>query len=249
MEALCEDLRVLVTGASSGLGRAMAQALSDAGAQVVVTSRDVTRAKRTAEAMGKRALGVGLDVRDPGSINAAISSIEAYLGGIDLLVCNAGIGMRTVNPNFLTDPQPFWTVEADGFRNVFDTKVMGTFLVARAIVPGMLERGSGRIVVISMNTETMSRKGFIPYGPSGAAVEAMAGVMIEDLRESGVTVNILLPGGATNTGMIPEGLDPSRRAQLLDPSIMGPPIVWLASAASEGVHGRRIVATEFASLS
>ena len=69
------------------------------------------------------------------------------LGGIDLLVNNAGIGMRTVNPRFLSDPQPFWEVPPDGFRDVLETKVTGCFLMARAVVPLMLEQGGGRIVI------------------------------------------------------------------------------------------------------
>ena len=110
----------------------------------------------------------------------------------------------------------------------------------------MLAAGGGRIVVISMNEQTMTRRGFTPYGPSGAAVEALARVMAADLAGTPVTVNILLPGGATATGMIPDDLGPDARARLLDPAIMGPPIVWLSSEHAAGVHDRRIVATEFA---
>lgn len=67
------------------------------------------------------------------------------LGGVDVLVNNAGIGMRTVNPRFLTDPQPFWEVSPGGCRDVMETKVTGVFLVAREIVPRMLAEGAGRI--------------------------------------------------------------------------------------------------------
>ena len=96
-----------------------------------------------------------------------------------------------------------------------------------------------------MNEQTMVRRGFVPYGPSGAAVEALSRVMEADLAGSSVTVNILLPGGATRTGMIPDGVSAQARGALLDPDVMGPPIVWLASDRAVGVHGRRIVATEF----
>ena len=102
------------------------------------------------------------------------------LGGIDLLVNNAGIGMRTVNPRFLSDPQPFWEVPPDGFRDVLETKVTGCFLMARAVVPLMLEQGGGHIVMISMSEAAMVRRGFVPYGPSGAAVEALSRVMAQD---------------------------------------------------------------------
>jgi gluconate 5-dehydrogenase len=155
--------------------------------------------------------------------------------------------MRTVNPRFLTSPQPFWQVSPSGFRDVIETKIIGVFLAARAIVPRMLEAGGGRIVNISMNTGTMTRRGFVPYGPSGAGVEALSRIMAADLAETAVTVNILLPGGATATGMVPDDVPAALRARLLDPSIMGPPIVWLASDEANAVHDQRIVATEFES--
>jgi gluconate 5-dehydrogenase len=110
----------------------------------------------------------------------------------------------------------------------------------------MLAAGSGRIVTISMNDQTMTRRGFVPYGPAGAGVEALSRVMAADLAGTSVTVNVLLPGGATATGMIPPDTPPEVRSGLLDPAVMGPPIVWLASAAADGVHDERIVATEFA---
>jgi NAD(P)-dependent dehydrogenase (short-subunit alcohol dehydrogenase family) len=153
--------------------------------------------------------------------------------------------MRTVNPRFMSDPQPFWEVSPAGFRGVIDTKVVGCFLIAREVVPVMLADGGGRIVNISMNEQTMVRRGFVPYGPSGAAVEALSRVMEADLAGTSVTVNILLPGGATRTGMVPDELPAETEAALLDPAVMGPPIVWLASDQAAGVHGRRIVATEF----
>jgi gluconate 5-dehydrogenase len=162
-----------------------------------------------------------------------------------MLVNNAGIGMRTVNPRFMSAPQPFWEVTPAGFRDVVETKVVGCFLMAREVVPLMLADGGGRIVNVSMNEQTMVRRGFVPYGPSGAGVEALSRVMEADLAGSSVTDNILLPGGATLTGMIPDDASDETRASLLDPAVMGPPIVWLASDGAAGVHGRRIVATEF----
>jgi gluconate 5-dehydrogenase len=237
--------RALVTGATSGLGLAMARALADAGARVAITSRDAERAGHAAANLGPGALGLALDARDEGAVAAGVAEVWQRLGGIDLLVNNAGIGMRTVNPRFLSDPQPFWEVPSDGFRDVFETKVTGCFLMARAVVPLMLEQGGGRIVMISMSEATMVRRGFVPYGPSGAAVEALSRVMAADLADSPLTVNLLLPGGASDTGMVPEDAPAAARERLLDPAIMGPPIVWLASPAAAGVHDQRIVAAEF----
>jgi gluconate 5-dehydrogenase len=226
--------RVLVTGGTSGLGRAMAEALVRSGARVALTSREARRAQATAAELGEGSVGVELDVRDPSSVSKAVDTVYERLGGLDLLVNNAGIGMRTVNPRFMTEPQPFWEVPPAGFRDVLETKVTGTFLVAR-------------VVTISMSESTMVRRGFVPYGPSGAAVEALARVMAADLAHTPVTANILLPGGATATGMVPDEVADEVRSRLLDPSVMGPPIVWLASPDAAGVHDERIVASDFES--
>ncbi len=99
--------RALVTGATSGLGLAMARALLDSGARVTITSRDAERAAHAAADLGPGALGLALDARDDGAVAAGVAEVWERLGGIDLLVNNAGIGMRTVNPRFLSDPQPF----------------------------------------------------------------------------------------------------------------------------------------------
>ena len=238
-------IRALVTGATSGLGLAMARALVDAGARVAITSRDAKRAAHAAADLGPGTLGLALDARDERAVAAGVAEVWDRLGGIDLLVNNAGIGMRTVNARFLSDPQPFLEVPPDGFRDVLETKVTGCFLTARMVVPLMLQQGGGRIVTISMNEASMVRRGFVPYGPSGAAVEALSRVMAADLAGSPVTVNLLLPGGATDTGMIPDDTPAEARERLLDPAIMGPPIVWLASPAAKGVHDERIIATEF----
>ena len=109
----------------------------------------------------------------------------------------------------------------------------------------LLARGRGRIVCVTMNHETMRRRGFVPYGPSRAGAESLALIMAEDLRPHGIAVNLLAPGGATETGMVPEDAPAEVRAGLLRPDVMGPPIVFLASPEAEGVTGERIVASRF----
>ena len=198
-----DGVRALVTGGTSGLGLAMAGALAEAGATVVITSRSADRAAATA-ARWPGAAGLAADAGDEQSVASAAAGAWSRLGGIDLLVNNAGLGMRTVNPRFMVEPMPFWRVPPEGFRAVIDVNLTGYFLMAREVVPRMLAAGSGRVVTISMNHSTMNRRGFVPYGPSRAGAEALARIMAEDLRDTPVTANILLPGGATATGMIPE---------------------------------------------
>ncbi|MBN9620976.1 MAG: SDR family oxidoreductase [Actinobacteria bacterium] len=227
----------------------MAAALLDAGAAVVVTGRDLGRAERAADelstAHGGTAVGISLDVRDEASADRAASQAVDRLGGLDVLVNNAGIGMRSVNPRFLTEPQPFWDVSPDGFRDLVATNLTGYFLVARAVAPGFVAAGRGRIVNITMNHSTMVRAGFVPYGPARAGAEALSRIMAADLAGTGVTVNQLLPGGATASGMIPQDVPADVRERLLPADIMGPPIRWLCSPQAAGIHDQRIVATEF----
>jgi NAD(P)-dependent dehydrogenase (short-subunit alcohol dehydrogenase family) len=233
----------LVTGGNSGLGLAMAIALAGAGLRVAVAGRSLDRAAAAAAAL-PGAFGVELDVRDDRSVARAVEAAWSRLGGIDLLVNNAGIGMRTVNPDFMRQPRGFWTVPPDGFRDVVDTNLTGYFLVAREVTPRMLAAGRGRIVNVSVSLSTMTRAGFVPYGPSRAGAEALSRIMAADLRDTPVTVNVLLPGGATRTGMVPVE-HTAAVANLLEPDVMGPPIVWLASSAASAVNDQRIVAAEF----
>jgi NAD(P)-dependent dehydrogenase (short-subunit alcohol dehydrogenase family) len=239
-----DGVRALVTGGTSGLGWAMAQALLGGGAILAMTGRDPARTRAAAAELG--AIGIPCDVTDEHAVDRGVDEAYDRLGGLDLLVNNAGIGMRTVNPRFMTHPQPFYEVEPDGFRNVVATNLTGYFLMARAVVPRMLAAGGGRVVNISMNHTTMNRRGFVPYGPSRAGAEALSRIMAADLADSPVRVNLLLPGGATRTGMLPEGeLTPELESSLIDPAVMGPPIVWLASPAAADIHDQRITATEF----
>jgi NAD(P)-dependent dehydrogenase (short-subunit alcohol dehydrogenase family) len=241
-------VRAVVTGATSGIGAAMADALLEAGAAVAFASRPTPRleeevARRRDRGLAAEALPV--DVRDPGSVEAAAVRALERFGDVDVVVNNAGIGMRTVNPRFLERPMPFFEVPAAAFTDVIATNLTGYFLVAKAFGARFAARGAGRLINVSVNHETMRRPGFVPYGPSRAGAEALSLIMAEDMRPHGVTVNIVLPGGATATGMIPEGLPEDARRNLLPAEVMGPPAVFLASPEAEGLTGERVVATAF----
>ena len=155
------DVRVLVSGGTTGLGYAMSAALVDGGAHVVLTGRDAVRAAAAASQLASsghgRALGVAMDVRDERSVHDGITAATDVLGGIDVLINNAGIGMRTINRQFMTDPQPFWTVEPNRFRDLFETNVTGYFLLARLVAPMMVHAGKGKMVNISVSETTTRR--------------------------------------------------------------------------------------------
>lgn len=245
--AALEGRVAIVTGGGRGLGRAMVLGLAAAGARVIATAaREAAQVEAVAaEDAGGRIVPMVADVTREQDCARVVAAAQERFGRLDLLVNNAGRGMKYVSERFLTEPTRFWETDPEVWRLVIDTNVNGPFLMARAAVPGMLAAGRGRIVNITMNHATMRRRGFSPYGPSKAALESETIIWAQDLEGTGVTVNALLPGGATATGMIPDGLPAEARANLLDPAIIVPPLLWLASDASSAVTGRRLDASRW----
>lgn len=236
----------IVTGGGRGMGRAIAGAYLEEGASVVVTAaRETKEISEVAALGGKRALAITADVTSREDCERIVSETVGRFGRIDVLVNNAGRGMKYVSEDFLAEPTRFWETDPDTWRMVIDTNVNGPFLMARAVVPCMIAQGGGSIVNVSMNYETMKRRGFSPYGPSKAALESESIIWAQDLQGTGVRLNVLLPGGATLTGMIPEGIPEEARSKLLDPEIVAAPAVYLASDDSEHLSGHRLVATEW----
>ncbi len=177
----------LVTGTSRGLGQYMARALARAGADLILTSR--TRASladftREVEALGRRAFPVELDVRDPASIERAVSEAEAGLGPISILVNNAGLNVR----------KPALDITWDDWNLVLDTNLRGTFFVAQAVARRMLPRGYGRIINIGSVTSVFGYAGLAPYTASRGGVRQLTMSLADDWGPHGITVNCLAPG-------------------------------------------------------
>jgi NAD(P)-dependent dehydrogenase (short-subunit alcohol dehydrogenase family) len=237
----------IITGGGRGIGRAIADGYAREGARVVVTAaRERAEIDSFAAAWGgDRALAIIADVTDPGACEDVVADTIRHFGRLDVLVNNAGRGMKYVSPRFLTEPTRFWEIAPAIWRLVIDTNVNGPFFMARAAVPHMLGYGAGAIINVSMNYETMKRRGFSPYGPSKAALESETIIWAQDLESTGITVNEVLPGGATATGMIPPGIPEELRQRLLPPEIVVAPAVFLASEAGRRLTGRRLVATEW----
>jgi 3-oxoacyl-[acyl-carrier protein] reductase len=241
----------IVTGGGRGLGRAMALGLAQAGAYVIATAAREraeveTVAREAQQSCGEaRILPVLADVTQEDDCAQAVEAAIKRFGRLDILVNNAGRGMKYVSSEFLTEATRFWEVEPQTWRLLIDTNVNGPFMMARSAAPAMIKAGWGRIINVSMNQETMRRRGFSPYGPSKAALESETIIWSQDLAGTGVTVNALLPGAATLTGMIPDSVSNETRSGLLDPAIMVPPLLWLASPESNGMTGRRLMATRW----
>jgi NAD(P)-dependent dehydrogenase (short-subunit alcohol dehydrogenase family) len=237
----------IVTGGGRGLGRAMALGLARAGANVVITAargrREIETVADEAKAAGAGVIrGLIADVTSEDDDRFVVSEAVREFGAVHILVNNAGRGMRFVSEKFLDTPTKVWQTDPAVWRMIIDTNVTGPFLMARAVLPHMLEQRWGRIINISINYETMRRAGFSPYGPSKAALEAETVIWAQDLAGTGVTVNSLLPGGATDTGMVPGDIALQIRRQLLRPEIVVPPLLWLASEMANEVSGARFAA-------
>jgi len=237
----------IVTGAGRGLGRTIAAGYLHEGASVVVTAaREQTELDWfMRQEWAPRVLPQLADVTDAHACEEVVAQAFRHFSQIDVPVNNAGRGMKYVSSSFMTQPPRFWEVDPQTWQMIMATNVDGPFYMARAVVPHMLHRGTGSIINISISYQTMKRRGFSPYGPSKAALESETAIWAQDLEGTGIRVNILLPGGATNTGMIPTETSQEVREHLLQPEIIVAPAVYLASDASRSLTGRRLVATEW----
>jgi len=233
------------------MGRAIALAYLAEGARVTLTAaRERAELDAVAQAaalagQGERIHTLIADVTEPADCERVVRETLERFGRLDVLVNNAGRGMKYVSPRFMSEPPRFWEVTPETWALVIATNVNGPFFMTRAALPTMLAHNAGSVINVSMNYETMKRRGFSPYGPSKAALESASAIWAQDLEGTGVRLNELLPGGATATGMIPSDVAPEVRERLLAPAIVAAPAIYLASPRSQGVNGRRLVATEW----
>ncbi|KPQ05542.1 MAG: 3-oxoacyl-[acyl-carrier protein] reductase [Rhodobacteraceae bacterium HLUCCA12] len=243
------DRVVVITGGGRGLGREMALELAASGARLVVTGARAggeladTVTEAAALSGDGRAIAVQADVRDPADCARVVAEAEAAFGAVDVLVNNAGRGMRLVSETFNTVPTKFWETDPAIWREIIDINLNGAFNMAAAVTPGMIARGFGKIINISTSDQTMVRRGYAPYGPSKAGLEAASRVWAQDLEGTGVDVMVYLPGGAADTALLPDSAN-KRGADggLLPAAVMRRAIGWLCADESNGRSGARYIA-------
>ncbi|MBF4582276.1 SDR family NAD(P)-dependent oxidoreductase [Curtobacterium sp. VKM Ac-2865] len=179
------DTTWFITGCSTGLGRAFAEAVLAAGGSVVVTARDASRVQDIADTAPDRALALALDVTDPAAVTAAVAAAEERFGRIDVLVNNAGYGYRAA----VEEGEP------EAVQTLFDTHVHGPTGLIRAVLPGMRARGTGTIVNISSIGARISPEGSGYYAAVKAALEALSLSLRKELAPLGIDVMVVEPGG------------------------------------------------------
>jgi NAD(P)-dependent dehydrogenase (short-subunit alcohol dehydrogenase family) len=235
----------IVTGSGRGIGRAIAQALAAAGAAVTVTARSADQVADTVflvEQAGDRAIGVLADVTDPDAVVQLVADTERQLGPVDLLVNNAG----RISPI-----APVWEADPVEWRRCFETNVLGTFHCTRAVLPGMLARRRGRIITLAGSDPSQATPYFTAYDGTKAAVLRFTESLAAEVKEYGVTVFAVAPGGV-HTAMVDELVaSPWSRSLASDvgdfekywltpPERAAALCVSLASGRADALSGRRM---------
>jgi NAD(P)-dependent dehydrogenase (short-subunit alcohol dehydrogenase family) len=244
-----EQRVAIVTGAAGGIGRALVGGLLSKGLKVAAVDRAAEGLAELAQAAQERQQGANLltieaDLAQDDAIDKIVAQARARFGTIDILVNNAGVGQATIRVDNRERPIKFWEVTPEQWKLFVAVHNNAPMALSRALVHDMMRQKWGRIVNVTTSLGTMIRDGSPTYGPSKAALEAFSAIMAKDLADSGVTVNVLVPGGMTNTGMIPMEAG-YQREDLIQPAVMTPPLTWLVSDEAGGVTGRRFLAVHW----
>ena len=238
---------VLITGAGGGIGSVMTQALLEAGHSVASVDTDVgwltaLDASPIVDKNRDRWTAVVADLSDESQCNDAVAQTIAKFGRVDAVVNNVGIGPSSIGPQAEKNPPQIEDITTEVWDQFFAVNVRAAMLVTRAAMPAMRKAKWGRIVNNTTSYVTMLR--ILPYGATKSALESMSAVWATQLRDTGVTVNVLVPGGPTDTRFISQESG-WPRDKMLKPQIMGPPLVWLISDEANGFTGHHVTAADW----
>ncbi len=233
----------IVTGASRGLGQTFARALAQAGADLVITSRDVAALKdfqSQMQLLGRQVLALPLDVREEASIKNMVAEAIEHYGKIDILVNNAGCNVR----------KPALEITWDDWNLVLDTNLRGSFFVSQAVAAHMISRKYGRVINIGSVTSVAGYAGLGPYGASRGGIKQLTMSLADDWGKDGLTVNCLAPGWFKTSQNAVMYQNPEWVEYLCDriplkrpgqpPDLEGA-IVFLASDASAYITGQTLL--------
>lgn len=239
------DKVVIITGAGAGIGRAVAERLLAEGMRIAALDIDMNGVEALQREHGAdRVLAHHVDISEPASCQSAVGAALKHFGAVHGLINNAALGMNAVHPQYEAQVLQIEDCDEELWRRFMLTNACGFFFMCRQVVPLMRTQGWGRIINIGTSYFTMMRPGFSPYGPSKAVLEAHTVMLSRELEGTGITVNVVIPGGPADTRMVPdtEGLD---RATLIQPAMMAPPILGLFTEAASGLTGQRFLAVEW----
>ncbi|HEX4520638.1 MAG TPA: SDR family oxidoreductase [Gaiellaceae bacterium] len=240
-----EGKAAIVTGGGSGLGREIALEYAAQGAQVVVSSVVPEQDEAVVLAcreLGGIAIAVPADVRSESEVAALVDRCVVEFGSLDVLVAAAGLDVReseSREDRYAANlPLSHWT-------KVVDTNLTGTFLSIREALRHMLPGASGSIATFSSGTVRFPRAGLAAYASTKFAIEGLTKVVAEEVRDRGVRVNAIQPGGMTDTGFFPGWTEEHERSAMHDPAVIRSLAAFVASDDSRSVTGESLIATDW----
>jgi NAD(P)-dependent dehydrogenase (short-subunit alcohol dehydrogenase family) len=242
-----QDRVVLVTGAAGGIGSAIATALIDAGHSVAAVDRNVVAleqlcAKHSSTRNRERLLPITADLAFEEACSKAVAKTISHFGRIEVVINNAGIGVSSIRGDAELRHPSIEELTTEVWDQFFAINVRAAMIVTRIALPHVRKRKWGRIINNTTSYRTMLR--VLPYGATKAALESMSAVWATELNGSGITVNVLVPGGPTDTSLIADASG-WPRDKMLRPEIMAPPACWLISDNADLVTGQRITASDW----
>ena len=204
----------------------MARALLDAGARVAGVDIDgAGLARQNTEWLSghrndKIFVGIAADISSLEDCRRVVAETVDHFGGLDILVNNAGVSMALAVPKHATERARFWETVPEGWLRIIQINATGAYLMAHEATPPLIARKWGRIVNVTTSYDTMMAPGLSAYGGAKAALEANTVVWAKELDGTGVTANVLVPGGPTDTAFFPPDF-PRDKVKLRNPALMG----------------------------
>lgn len=243
-----DDKVAIITGAAGGFGQVLVRAFLDAGARVAALDVDEGRLRELSASIrgagADRLLSLRADISDYAECERAVAQTRAELGGVHVLINNGALGMGVIRADCMTRLIDIEEIEPAVWQRFVAVNFSGAWNMTRAAIAPMRAQRWGRIVNVTTSFFTMLRGGFQPYGPCKAGVEAMAAAHAQEFAGTGVTVNVVVPGGPADTPMVPpESGFP--RDQLISPNVMPPPMLFLCSDEASEITGNRYVASHW----
>jgi len=234
----------IVTGASGGFGRVIVNALLAEGAKVAALDINPNGLDAWPTARKADLLAQKMDISDYEACERAVNDTIRRLGGVHILINNAALGMGVIRADHMVRPVAIAEITPQMWQRFVATNFSGPWNMTRAAIAHLLAQRWGRIINITTSFFTMLRAGFHPYGPCKAGFEAMSSGHAKEFAGTGVTVNVVVPGGPADTPMVPEESGFARQ-DLISPAVMAPPILWLCSEAANDVTGNRYIAAHW----
>ena len=227
----------------------LTRALLESGAQVLAS--DVSQAGLAALEADLASAGLAepltvrtLDISMSGACAEAVADLHRRCGSVDILINNGAMGMQSFRADHLTNLVSIDEITPDIWNKFVAVNLSGAWYLTKAAQPHMKAKGWGRIINVTTSFFTMLRGRFHPYGPVKAGLEAMSAGHAAEFASDGVTVNVVVPGGPSDTDMVPKEA-PYARQDLIQPAQMVAPILWLCSDAGGEVTGSRFVAANW----